>query len=652
MQRDQPDEQHNLCSRRWLKEPWPVLTALVDSGAPALTSGHSGRVAPSPLLLTGLAAYQAGKHGSLGSDEVLQACMEVVAERIGGSGQILSCFSRVHAGSEREAVRLVFSPSQEGIRAKQQLLEDRNLRVSVGGSQLLVPVAQHTRLVQQYNAKIVLSNLPGEFAKRGVAEQLLACAGYQVQVVSEHLPETVGGWGRLSSLPRCDKLVIFVMAPPDDLGLRHLPAEFTVEEHTVSVRVSVCVDSRPHIQAAHPTGPGPFPTSVGASSAGPGVAGAPAPSLPHVAGLADAEHARRLWCQRRMDGSQGLTGPPPGLFPNPQQLRQYGSHPQQPTTVHQPPRGQPTRTVQRAQHNPMRASTQQLQQPHSPQPAPQRGSALHRQQGGPRRGGSAVAPCEPAPQQPLQPQQQLHLGQRQRVRESQPRQPEQPQRVPACGHGPRQHGPAECAPAARERQAAGSTGGVSAASSSDGFASDASDASYGAGPSLRCHSKLLVSARSAFLRRLHGKGGQDWACDAHMRTLPTPGKASACLRNGVVRAVYPKADALVTSLTDRLFEFDDLTVFRNAEERVQLLNWLFMDYPSLWRANRGAATTGAVHAALLQELHVCAQAMQAVFDAYAGALLSDTTYTTPVSSPQPRRSARLRSATVAAGAPP
>jgi hypothetical protein len=98
-----------------------------------------------------------------------------------------------------------------------------------------------------------------------------------------------------------------------------------------------------------------------------------------------------------------------------------------------------------------------------------------------------------------------------------------------------------------------------------------------------------------------------------------------------------------------LQEFDDLSVFRNDEERVQLFNWLYIDYRELWTANCRAATVSAVTGSLLQELRICAEAMQALFAKHADLVCPGTTSASPTAL---RRSTRVRASSVAAGAAP
>lgn len=649
-QQEQPQQPEVERSTKWLADPWASIVSLLDSGAPALTAGHSGRTGASPLLLIGKAVSEARRSGKpLNSsfDVVLSACMEVVAQRV-GRVELLTSFSRMYEGTERECIRLVFDAGHEGARACQQLLEDRNLRVSVGGVNLVVPVTQHSRLVELYNVKVILDNLPGECARRGIGAKLLSCAGYNLNIISEHLPEVVGGVGRLRALPRCDKLVVFALAPPCDMMLRRLPATFTIQEHTVSIRVSGCDGQRSPMQVhhtppatpAHPWNPGAPNAHTPPVPINPRMHAPVTPAASPIAGDVDMEEARRQWSARRAmeasdtaarDGTARVNAaqcPSQHAPQQPLQHVQHHQHPPPPGGMRPPTHGSHARAHlprQRQQGHGQTAPLSSSGPAMSHQPARQSTPQPH---GDSQHRPSSHAPTTPQPQPKPPP------------RRNTQRRTGQDQQGGACQHAQAQHG---ATPSKRVRPASAAT---SQAASRDGYSSDDT---YGAAPSTSYGSESVRHGRSAFLVRLHDKGGQDWVCDAYMRTLPKPRLSAACLRNLLVHSTFPVSDALVSSLTDRLQEFDDLSVFRNDEERVQLFNWLYIDYRELWTANCRAATVSAVTGSLLQELRICAEAMQALFAKHADLVCPGTTSASPTAL---RRSTRVRASSVAAGAAP
>lgn len=106
----------------------------------------------------------------------------------------------------------------------------------MGSSSVTLRVSEHSPLPPAYNAKVIITNLPADFAQPGVSAVILACAGYSadhVLVVAEHLSSA----GPCICSPCFDNIIAFCMVSAHAPGLQAIPCAFSVADCTVRVKV-------------------------------------------------------------------------------------------------------------------------------------------------------------------------------------------------------------------------------------------------------------------------------------------------------------------------------------------------------------------------------------------------------------------------------
>ena len=138
---------------------------------------------------------------------------------------------------------VVLDESDEGRATRQQVADMGFMTVAVSAASVHLPVSLHPGRIPLSLTRILISDLPVDFYRRGCTSEILECAGYtadKVAVVAEHGGELPGALAAAHpGVLRAGVVVAYVRAPADDPQLRRLPPYFMDRNHPIIITLDI-----------------------------------------------------------------------------------------------------------------------------------------------------------------------------------------------------------------------------------------------------------------------------------------------------------------------------------------------------------------------------------------------------------------------------
>ena len=138
---------------------------------------------------------------------------------------------------------VVLDESDEGRATRQQVADMGFMTVAVSAASVHLPVSLHPGRIPLSLTRILISDLPVDFYRRGCTSEILECAGYtadKVAVVAEHGGELPGALAAAHpGVLRAGVVVAYVRAPADDPQLRRLPPYFMDRNHPILITLDI-----------------------------------------------------------------------------------------------------------------------------------------------------------------------------------------------------------------------------------------------------------------------------------------------------------------------------------------------------------------------------------------------------------------------------
>ena len=228
----------------WEKDPVVALEELAEGGAQPLTARP--HVLCAPGLRASLGSIAEGVAGDFGSharmdfelelhDCLLTACNPHVYSLTPAGGQ-------QGVGSHSSACSLRFRDNTESDVRRQALADEGCIALQTSEGLVHVPVRAEAGRVPTECAQVTVHGLPAEFNVVGVIHTVLACAGYDRNVLvraefAGELPATLAA--SYPEVVRGDIAVGVVRLPQGDSGLKHLPRRFYDHGNDMTFRITV-----------------------------------------------------------------------------------------------------------------------------------------------------------------------------------------------------------------------------------------------------------------------------------------------------------------------------------------------------------------------------------------------------------------------------
>lgn len=222
---------------RWQLDPREQLDALADQPDAQWVSTQPPRKDPVVWieLGAGIPVEAGGRYDSPQrreyEDSVLQALL-ALPEVL----RLTHSVQHRHKGGSRSRIEVCLREDAAARAAAEQMMESGVLQVAG----LTLPVRYATGRQPSGTVRVMVLGLPGPYARRGLVEALLTCAGYMAgtgMVVAEFLGELCLGGVPYPSVGRGDMIVAFIKAPSEDQLLRDLPDTLLLQGCTVHLAV-------------------------------------------------------------------------------------------------------------------------------------------------------------------------------------------------------------------------------------------------------------------------------------------------------------------------------------------------------------------------------------------------------------------------------
>jgi hypothetical protein len=149
------------------------------------------------------------------------------------------------------ALRFLTHDTDAARQAALAAVQDQRLTVQLGDTVVALPVRPVAARLPPDHVQVELHHLPGDCARQGVCELVLAAAGYRpsqgVSVQHERRGGVRGPTGLPQPLGCADLVVAVVSTPPGDPTLCRLPAVICVDGQQVEVRVLGSLSAPPFL---------------------------------------------------------------------------------------------------------------------------------------------------------------------------------------------------------------------------------------------------------------------------------------------------------------------------------------------------------------------------------------------------------------------